>query len=302
MSEYVEREGMTRIIADFKNDWRDQLLEKMRAVWGDQVDEIDKNDVPFRYFDSLRRDIFAKPRLIKFSDEFICPVGFEAGWTNLKRKIEAGESLKPHLSKAHWSFKNQDGLLDDWGIHHFHLGIEPDPAQPEFVQRTGPLIYAFLTDDIFYVINTYTHKDPAWARAEIVEVMHRRWPEAIQQYLLPEISPDPLTECERITLRRKHANAVITLKDGTSYGPFGGLITASGMSVEAVVRTDFYHCEIKRFQLNVEESAEQIASTLKKLGYGPKEDLLAKFVIHDDEMAVHLPEYGVTLKMTFQPL
>lgn len=69
------------------------------------------------------RDISATPRLLKVSDEFVCPVGFEAGWANLCRKIEVGESLKPHLSKAHWSLRNQDGLLDDWGVHHFFIWV-----------------------------------------------------------------------------------------------------------------------------------------------------------------------------------
>lgn len=301
MGKHLRLEGMTRIIADFKTDWHEQLLEQMRSVWGDQVDRIDGEDVPFRFFDSLRRDISTKPRLLKISDDFVCPVVLEAGWTNLQRKIDAGEPLKPHLSKAHWSFSNQDGLLDDWGIHHFHLGIEPDPAQPEFVMRTGPLIYAFVTEDTFYAINTYEHKDQAWARDEVVEVMHRNWPEAIQQFVLHSVSPDPMTERERIALRRKRGNAVVTMRDGTIYGPFGGLVSASGMAVEATVRTSFYHHEIKIFQLNVEESAEQIALHLKKLGHILEGDLYAKFVIHDGEMAVHLPDLEVTLKMTFEP-
>lgn len=302
MGECVGQEGMTRIIADFKSDWHDQLLEQMRSVWGDQVDAIDKDDVPFRYFDCLRRDISATPRLLKVSDEFVCPVGFEAGWANLCRKIEVGESLKPHLSKAHWSLRNQDGLLDDWGVHHFHLGIEPDPRKPEFVERTLPFIFAFVTDEVFYAINTYDHVDPGWARNEVVEVIHRNWPEAISQYSLHGASPDPMTESERLSLRKKRANAVITTKDGTIYGPFGGLVSASGMAVEATINTSFWHDQIKRFQLAVEESAEQIALQLRGLGYGIQGDLHAKFVIHDGEMAVRLPDYGIILTMTFEPL
>ncbi len=99
---------MTRIIADFKSDWHEQLLEQMRSVWGDQVDGVNRDEVPFRYFDSLRRDIPSRPRQLKISDNFVCAADYDAGWSNLRRKVEAGESLKPHQSKVNEPHERQD--------------------------------------------------------------------------------------------------------------------------------------------------------------------------------------------------
>ena len=291
---------MARIIADFKSDWHEQLLEQMRSVWGDQVDGINRDDVPFRFFDSLRRDIPAKPRLLKISDNFVCATDYDAGWSNLRRKVETGESLKPHQSKDHLSFRNQDGLLDDWGVHHFHLGIGPHPKIPDLVERTPPVVFALVTDEVFYAINTYEHQ--GWARTEIVETLHRNWPDTVRQYVLHGVSPDPMTESERTTLRKKRANCVVTVEDGTVYGPLGGPVSASGMTIEAVIRTAVCHDQIARFQRAVEESFEQIVSQLGRLGHTVAGDLRAKYVILDGEMAVGLPDQGLTLRIAFDSL
>lgn len=291
---------MSRIIADFKSDWHDQLLEQMRSIWGDQVEEIKRDELPFRFFDSLRRDISPRPRRIEIADNFVCPAGFENGWKNLQKKIEAGESLKPHQSKAHRSISNQDGLLDDWGVHHFHLGIKPHPLFPDLVERTPPVIFALVTDEIFYAINTYEHQ--GWASTEIVEALHQNWPDAIHRYVVQGVPSDPMTESERTTVRKKRANCVVTVEDGTVYGPLGGLVSASGMTVEAVMRTDAFHKEIESFQHAVEESVEQIVSQLRNLGHTAVGDLRAKYVILDGEMAVGLPDLGLILKMAFDPL
>ena len=289
---------MTRIIADFKRDWHEQLLEQMRSVWGDQVDQIATEDVPFRFFDSLRRHLSPRPRRVEIAENFVLPAGYEAGWANLQRKIEAGESLTPHQSKDHRSFINQDGLLDDWGIHHFHLGVGPHQKYPDLVERTPPVVFALVTDEVFYAINTYKHE--GWAKTEVVETLHQNWPDAIRQFVIHGSSSDSVTEAQRTTLRKKRANCSVTVKDGTVYGPLGGTISFGGMTVEAVVRTDVCHDEIRRFQCAVEESAEQIVSQLKSLGHTVVGELRAKYVIHEGEMAIRLPDHGLTVKIAFE--
>uniref|UniRef100_UPI001409D0D3 hypothetical protein n=1 Tax=Pseudomonas akapageensis TaxID=2609961 RepID=UPI001409D0D3 len=208
--------------------------------------------------------------------------------------------LQGQVHKDHLSFRNQDGLLDDWGVHHFHLGIGPHPKIPGLVERTPPVVFALVTDEVFYAINTYEHQ--GWASTEIVETLHQNWPDAIHQYVLHGVSPDPMTESDRTTLRKKRANCVVTVKDGTVYGPLGGPVSASGMTVEAVIRTDACHDQIERFQHAVEESVEQIVSQLGRLGHDVAGDLRAKYVILDGEMAVGLPDQGFTLKIAFDSL
>lgn len=290
---------MARIIANFKNDWHDQLLEQMRSAWGDQVDKIERGEVPFRFFDSLRRDANPKPRRIEIANGFACPAEYDVGWRNLQKKIEAGESLKPHQSKDHKSFSNQDGLLDDWGVHHFHLGVGPHPKYPGLVERTPHVVFALVTDDVFYAINTYLHE--GWASTEVVETLHQNWPDAIRQFVIHGIPSDPVTETQRKTLRKKRANCFVTVKDGTVYGPLGGAMSSAGIAIDAVMRTDVCHDQIERFQCAVEESVEQIVAQLKILGHTVVDDLHAKYVILDGEMAVGLPDYGLTLKIAFKP-
>lgn len=288
---------VARVIADFKKDWHEQLLEQMRFAWGDQVDQIKQDEIPFRFFDSIRRAIQAKPRKIKISDRFAYPAKYEAGWLNLQRKIKLGESLRPHLSKDHLSLRNSDGLLDDWGVHHFHLGLLPHSKCPDLVERTPPVVFAFVTDDTFYAINTFEHE--GWTNTEIVETLHQNWPEAISRYVIHGIPSEPLTDMQRKTLRRKRAGCFITVEDGTVYAPIGGPISAAGMAVEAVIRTDICHRAIEAFQVNVESSAEQIVAQLRLHGLIVPGDLRAQYVTHEREMAVRLPDYDMIIKIKF---
>ena len=160
--------------ANFEADWIAQLRSHLVNVQGWDANEIaalDDREVHFRYFDALRRRIAPKPRTIRIADDFLCPPAEVPGWQTLQEKVRKGEDINPHLSKRHASLFNLDGLLNEWGVHHFHLGVAPDPKDPAYVGRTGPLLYALVTDEAFYAINVYTHG--SFENSDIVESIHR---------------------------------------------------------------------------------------------------------------------------------
>ena len=57
----------------------------------------------------------------------------------------------------HSSLKNLDGLLNEWGVHHLHLGTKSYSKNHAFIARTGPLLLALIAEDDFYAINVYLH-------------------------------------------------------------------------------------------------------------------------------------------------
>ncbi|MNI51370.1 hypothetical protein D3C73_1060940 [compost metagenome] len=179
------------------------------------------------------------------------------------------------------------------------MGVGPHPKYPGFVERTPHVVFALVTDDVFYAINTYLHE--GWASTEVVETLHQNWPDVIRQFVIHGTPSDPVTEAQRTTLRKKRANCFVTVMDGTVYGPLGGAMSSAGVAIDAVMRTDVCHDQIERFQRSVEESVEQIVAQLKILGHTVVDDLHAKYVILDGEMAVGLPDYGLTLKIAFKP-
>ncbi|WP_347505847.1 hypothetical protein [Pseudomonas anguilliseptica] len=194
---------MPTLKADFVSDWQSYLRESMRVAWGDQVDAIAPNSLPGRFFDSLRRRISAAPRALNVSDVFSVPIGFEQGWATFSGKISQGGDLNPHLSGAHQSLLNHDGLLNDWGVHHFHLGIKLQAKKPHLIERTGPVVIAYVNANTFYAIGIYDHKPAPWSKLEIIEALHRNWPEAIEQFVAHGVSGAELSEEQRTNARKK---------------------------------------------------------------------------------------------------
>jgi hypothetical protein len=102
-----------------------------------EVEKFGDGDVPDYYFESKRRRVAPVPRVVKIADDFHCPSAHQVGWEALQNKVRRGEDLNPHLSKRHASLFMKDGLLAEWGVHHFHLGTEPSPRNPAYVTRTS---------------------------------------------------------------------------------------------------------------------------------------------------------------------
>lgn len=67
---------------------------------------------------------------------------------------------------------HNDLLLNDWGIHHFHLGLAPEPGG--YQQRTGPLLYAWVADSDLYAITIQAHA--AWTDEVLLNEVLDHWP------------------------------------------------------------------------------------------------------------------------------
>jgi hypothetical protein len=162
------------------------------------------------------------------------PTTLEPGWQNLKKRIEAGDDITPHLSKSVDKLLYKDSMLSDWGVHHFHLG---EVLSGKLVDRTGPLLFAIVTEEIFYAIGVFSHG--AWTDKKVVETIHRNWAAVVAKHRRDDmLSVGRITESECLALRKKHVNALVETGDGTVYMPLGGGVTSSGHNIRAIVQTD----------------------------------------------------------------
>ena len=236
---------MVKINIDFLSDWITHLRACLiQQGWNAaEVDKLLDADVPENYFESRRRRVPTVPRILKISDHFHCPAAHKAGWEALQNKVRNGEDLNPHLSERHACLSNRDGLLAEWGVHHFHLGTEPSPRNPAYVTRTGPLVYALVDDASFCAINVYLHD--GFEEVSIIESLHRNWPEMIEKYRAKGVTGVPLNKTERKALRKKSCNVLVTTSDGTVYMPIGGGVMSSGVQMESVIQADHCRFEIK---------------------------------------------------------
>ena len=68
-------------------------------------------------------------------------------------------------------------MLNDWFIHHFHLGNKLD--KNGLIEETEHILMAMVFDDAFYAIKVYTHKE--WANQEIIKIAYNNWPSMIKE-------------------------------------------------------------------------------------------------------------------------
>lgn len=167
-----------KLIIDFKKDWHETLREIMSNEWGMDTTRI-TSDLPIYYFNAVQRRISMNRRSIYVSDVFQCPAEHRVGWHLIQQKVKEGQDLTPHLSKLINKPEKTDPMLNDWGIYHLHLGTE---IQNGFACRTGPLLFARVTDERFYALDVYSLG--TWTESEVVETVHRNWPESVARWVM----------------------------------------------------------------------------------------------------------------------
>lgn len=185
--------------SDFYSDWLRTIKNILQNYWGYDISNIQEKELPYAYFNAKMRRPEQRKRNIEISDAFSCPTAYQAGWERLKGIIESGGDITPNLSKKIRWLNEKDSLLNDWGVHHFHLG---EALEGDFIKRTSPLLFALVTSDKFYAINIFNHG--AWANQDIVEIIHRNWPYLVRNHKVNGLSPNKkITESERLILRKK---------------------------------------------------------------------------------------------------
>ncbi|MDE2106239.1 MAG: hypothetical protein KGL39_53965 [Patescibacteria group bacterium] len=292
-----------RLRADFIADWIAHLRTLLLGQgWpAAEVATIRDADVPAHYYDAARRQIAEAPRVIRLADNFSCPMDHQAGWEALQEKIRFGHDLNPHRSLKHASLHNQDGLLGEWGIHHFHLGVGPHRGNPAFVRRTGPILFGLVTGDTFYAIDVFSHDTAIFAHINVLEVIHRNWPDLIKRYRVNAASGEEWSPEQRKRLRRANANVLSKVADGTVYAPIAGGVLASGMNAEATKAGDFWFLRLRAIQDDVQSKLEtEILPSLRLNGYVDAPEVEARLQASDaGGLQVFFPAYDVLVRIHF---
>ena len=185
-----------------------------------------------------RRWVTPNPRRIHRAKGFRCPQQHSIELANIERSIRNGDDLTPYFSTHIVQLKYNDPMLNDWRIHHLHLGkrIATSGKNSGFIQRTDRLLYCFFTESDAYFIDILDHG--AFDSRNLIEAMHKNWPNVIEGFQAPGTKGDRLTDEQVRELRRKRINHVPRMDDGTSYLPIGGGMMLSGDNMDDVIRTE----------------------------------------------------------------
>jgi hypothetical protein len=206
-------------------------VEKDLACTG--LENKHKEGLIFDYFNFRERLISDYPRQVKIPRGFFCPPAHQEGLERLLDKVRRGESLFPHLSRQIDDPSFSDGMLFDWGIQHFHLGLTPDQKKPRLIQGTKEVLYAIVSDDCFYALAIEDHNH--WADKELLRIVRDNFGEIIDPYRANGIvSLSAIVNESDHNKFRKAGTNVITELDGEYYICPGGGITSANTSSRAV--------------------------------------------------------------------
>jgi len=208
---------------DFRSDWKEYLSEKLMELGGCYDDGKNLVDNTILYFNAVRRKLPSKKRTVNESSQLQIPVEYIAAYEKIKHIIRNGKDLNPYLSRGTKSLAGNDLLLNEWGIHHLHLGNALN--DDGYIERTDNLLYGMFTDDTAYMLQVLNHG--AWTNTDLIQIIHDNWPNVLSK-CKTVTGPEHLTSENRKTLRKKHLNVTITVTDGTTYLPPAGGMTSAG--------------------------------------------------------------------------
>ena len=224
---------------------------------------VSPDEVFITFYDAKNRRLSPKQRKFFAAPTLAVPPEHEAGFDLLKAKVEAGDDLSPHLSLRIESSDKPDGLLIDWGIYHFHLGTTPHKKAPNFMARTGPLLYARVTSDAFYAIAVVDHG--SWTNKDLLEQLHAHFPESLEEFRMEGIVglEHNNSEDDHALLRENGIVGFVSLEDGTVLMPPGLGFTSNGRtSVQATLWMHKARRMLGAYQRHVEGLADRLAADI----------------------------------------
>jgi hypothetical protein len=223
------------------------------------------------------RHPYARPRMVHRSAEMLASAEaqtFSSEIAELVRKMEAGEDLKPHRSRAvDTAFlstqeraalprsqreRDLDRMLADWGIHHLHLSGELEADG--FVHRGNELLFAVFGRDHVYLVGIFTHRD--WLHEDLVPVIVRNWPGVgpFRKLTYAQRATQTPTEQERARNRRQGISGGFVEVDGDWYGTLGQ--TAAGMPLPHTQPVMALGEELRQLRDDPEARLAQFAASL----------------------------------------
>ncbi|PPQ49485.1 hypothetical protein C5G87_06675 [Paenibacillus peoriae] len=279
------------LILDFHADWIKFIklqLEQLPTLQKEDYIDIPEKKLAYYYFNWLNRAIRPKPRKVHISKELNCPASLRGGMDLIIGKIEKGEELIPHLSRKIKDINYSDQLLNDWGVHHLHIGtlIEKDgfvQRNPRVSQLYNFLLYARFDEENAYLIDVMDHK--SFSNQKLVQIMHYNWPETIKHFKVDEAFTldDPISDEFVKELRNMGGTYFFEAEKGAVYGPIGGGYSVGGTSVRALTDGDYYHNKVMHLEKHVKENMGFFLGAIReKIGRDPKQIHFKLFIENDN--------------------
>lgn len=250
-----------------QNDFKNRIYNELqRAGYKDATEK----DAVYQYYNLRKRRIEPKPRTVMYSKEFACPAGYEKAMEEFTAKIKNGEDLMPFQSQKIQKSEYNDLLLNDWGIQHFHLTRRF--RDDGFAARSQFQIFAYVTEDRFYLIQAYPH-DAAdlYSKQKMVRILRDNWPEITERFRAEGIThlTEKLDDHAYARIREAHILSLLELGENEVYYPIGGGYSSTGLASSALWQADYWLNRLALFQKLLVDHGEQLGQLIRQMsGHG----------------------------------
>ena len=267
---------------NFESDLTNIIKQQFSKVGIRYDDSMEIGCLISRYFEMQNRRIAPEPRRVHFSDKLHDSLGKLVRETNAAKQENAheawgvvffirhflveGENVIRFLSKNVNRLTSTDGLLWDFGMHHFHLSKKVEESG--FVKRSEYLLYAIITQKDAYFVDIRPHPKPrdlGWVQQYLLRVVHSNWPELIEPNVLPGVTGAELTDQKKQELWRKNCNHAMQL-GGSAIAPLGGGTMADGSSLLCLWWARKLLHEINRHQCYFDSQPAELRAQLEDKG------------------------------------
>jgi hypothetical protein len=182
--------------------------------------------IPFHlvtlWFAVQQRTIPPRPRIVHRSPELgakaLTPVQCLALQT-IEAESLAGLDLNPRRSRTQKKAGKHDPLLNDWRLHHLHLGARGN--RPDGLADSGSeLLFVVVAPDDLHFVDLLDHTVFDYADVALFDIVHRNWPRLLEQGRVPGVTmnaADRRTPEGHAKLRRAGFIVPTRMPDGTVY-------------------------------------------------------------------------------------
>ena len=227
------------IYGDYAGMCKNRLIEA-----GYPCPATDKDEIVLSYLNVLRRRVPARPRKVH-RRSYVVPPALVQGHTEFMAAVARGDDLRPYQSTRLTDANFNDGMLDDFGIQHFHLGVGPHPKLPGFKNRTGDVLLAMVHPNDFYAIGVFGHG--IWSDWDLLDSIYADWPKLLEPFEVKGVHglAHRISKADYAELRKNGINSFTQRPDGKFHmGPGMGITSAKGSAAVSLQLNDIlYQCD-----------------------------------------------------------
>lgn len=206
------------------------------------------------------------------------------GLQSFVNKAESGQDLKPHISTKINNPNYQDLMFYDWEVFHFHLGINPDPKQPEFVERTNELLFAItdVNSATMYLLDIHPHRG-GFTNQNLLVIVENNWTDILDPYTfinVEEIDQTPSND-DIDQFREGGIVCPVTTPNGRVLFPMGLGITWNNISVQNIRISDDIRMRVQELNEVIIQQQENLRTQFRDKYGKDWDDLHFKLISYE---------------------